>query len=110
MLFRSAAESGNAIVVSGQVVDNVGNPVAAAVDVVLESIAPTANKGQITVSTGTAVANEAAGASTKVSEAVIRTNSSGVFVVSIADDQAENVTLRVTPNNGRAVVQRITFA
>ena len=29
---------------------------------------------------------------------------------SIADDQAENVTLRVTPNNGRAVVQRITFA
>lgn len=104
----AAAEAGNAIVVSGQLKDANGENIAAAKEVFVEVIAPTAAKGQITVTAGTGVVtvNDGAG---KIHRSWLTTTSAGVFSISIADDVAEAVLVKVT-SEGVTSLLKITFA
>jgi hypothetical protein len=102
----AAAEAGNAIVVTGQVVDVAGNPVQGVKEVVVKSYAPTALKGYLTVGTGTLKT----GGTGTTNELWIETNSSGLFTVSVADDQVESVLVKAETDSGETALLKITFA
>lgn len=105
----AAAEAANAIVVSGQVVDGNGVAVAAVADVLVEVVAITATKGQLTTVSGTqrVLLNDGAG---NVHRVWIRTTSAGVFSVSVANDATETTLVKVTSDNGACSLLQLTFA
>ena len=94
----AAAKAANAIVVTGQLKSVLGDNIAEVRNVMLRTLAVTAAKGVMTLSTGTAVVASAAvtrGAAGE-NDAWVKTDNTGKFVVSIADDQAEAVMLEVS--------------
>lgn len=104
----AAAEAANAIVVTGQVEDADGTDVSAAVQVLVRSLAVTADKGDLTVTAGTSkkVVNPATGENV----AWIQTTASGGFAVSVANDQAEDTLVQVTTEDGLSATLKLTFA
>lgn len=104
----AATEASDAIVVTGTVTDVYGTAVTAACEVMVRSLAVTADKGDFTVTTGTSVKEfEPA---TGVNEAWVTTNSSGVFAISIADTAAEGVLIQASTNAGYSAILKLTFA
>lgn len=103
----AAAEAGDAIVVTGQVKNLQGTNVAIATEVVLRTLAVTADKGDITVTTGTSnkVVNPAVGENV----AWITSDAAGAFVVSIANTAAEITLVYATPDNGLEQMLKLTF-
>lgn len=104
-----AAEAGNAIVVTGQLVDLKGNNLSSSLAVLVETSAPTAIKGQITTTVGTEVMNTGAPLG-KQSAAVITATGAGAFAFSVADDAAEPVLVRASVNGAVVAHALITFA
>lgn len=97
------AEAGNAIAITGQVVDSAGNPVAGVQNVVIDAFdgTPTAT---FTISTGTA----------KVGSGTLKlwlqTNAQGRFVVSLSDAAVEEVLVTATVSGGVPSMIVATFA
>lgn len=91
----AAAEAGNAIAVTGQVRTLDGEAYSAAIEVVVRTLAVTADKGDISVTTGTSrkIVNPATGENV----CWLTTTAAGAFAVSVANDQAELTNLSVTP-------------
>lgn len=104
----AATESGNAIVVTGAVTDLAGNAVTAAKEVLVRSLAVTADKGDISVTSGTSkkVVNPATGENV----AWLETTSGGAFAVSIANDQVEDTLVQVSTESGATAAIKLTFA
>lgn len=94
----AAAESGNAIVVTGQVKTLDGTNVAAAHQVVVRTLAVTADKGDITVTAGTEI--KTVNPATGENVSWIETTAAGAFAVSVANDVAEATLISATPDNG----------
>ena len=105
----AAAEAANARVVTGQVVNGSGAAVEAAAEIYLEVITPTVGKGAVTVSTGTEKLNIVSGA-TNFTRCWLTTNATGGFAVSIADDIAETLLLKVVGDNGATSLLALTYA
>lgn len=83
----AAAESGNAIVVTGQVVDSSGVNVAVTKEVLVRTLAVTDSKGDITVTAGTE--KKTVNPATGENISWITTTAGGAFAVSVANDVAE---------------------
>ena len=107
--FSVAAEAADARVVSCLVKDGDGTTVAAATEVYVEVIAPTAGKGFIAVTTGTSVVllNDVAG---QVHRAWITTTAAGAFAFSVTDNLAETVLVRAAGDNGALSHVSVAFA
>jgi hypothetical protein len=104
----AAAEASNAIVVTGQVTDAYGTAITAATSVLVRSLAVTADKGDITVVSGTEV--KTVNPSTGFNESWITTTSSGAFSVSIANTVAEGTLVTCSTNDGYTAHLVLTFA
>lgn len=105
------AVAANAREVACTVTDLAGTTIAAAVEVLVESIPTTADKGHIAaagtpVGTLGAVQNPATGASV----AAFTTTAGGLFSFRITNDQVENNEVRITVNGGLSVVLKLAFA
>jgi hypothetical protein len=104
----AAAEAANAIVVTGAVKDLNGNAVTSAKQVMVRTLAVTADKGDISVTTGTA--KEIVNPATGENVAWIETTAAGAFVVSIANDQAEGTIVQALTESGQSALLALTFA
>ncbi len=105
----AAAEGGtDAIVVTGTVTDLAGNAVAVATNVVVRTLAVTADKGDITVASGTD--KKTVNPATGFNESWILTTSGGVFSVSVANTAVEDTLIAATPANGLTSMLTLTFA
>jgi hypothetical protein len=104
----AAAEAANAIVVTGAVTDLAGNAVSSAKQVMIRTLAVTADKGDITVTTGTS--KKEFEPATGVNEAWVTTTSAGAFVFSVANDVAEDTLVQVTTEDGVSALLKLTFA
>lgn len=104
----AAAESANAIVVTGQI-KNLGTDVnvAIATEVVFRSLAVTADKGDLTVTTGTS--NKVVNPATGENVAWITSDAAGAFVVSVANDAAEITLVSAAPDNGLVQMLKLTY-
>jgi hypothetical protein len=104
----AAAESGNAIVVTGQVKDSSGANVAATTNVVVRTLAVTADKGDITVTTGTdkKTVNPATGENVSW----ILSDATGAFVVSVANNVAEATLITASAANGPVQMLALDFS
>jgi hypothetical protein len=100
-------EAANAIVVSGLVSDLVGNTILAPVPLICRTLAITADKGDMTVITGTL--RKAYSPAAGVNELWMETDANGAFAVSVANDQAEITLFTVTPQLGMGDMQTLTF-
>lgn len=103
------AEAAEARSVTGLVKDGDNATVAQTATVYVEVVAPTNNKGTITVTTGTGVVviNDATG---KVHRAWITTTAGGAFAFDVTDDQVETVLIRVMGTGGALVQTTAAFA
>ncbi len=104
----AAAESGNAIVVTGQIKDLAGTNVAVATNVVVRTLAVTADKGDITVTAGTE--KKTVNPTTGENVSWIESTAAGAFAVSVANDAAEVTLITATPDNGLAQALVLNFA
>lgn len=104
----AAAEAANAIVVSGTVTDLAGNPVTAAKQVVVRTLAVTADKGDLTVTVGTS--KKEFEPATGENVAWIETTAAGAFAVSVANDVAEETLIYAMTEDGRVAALKLTFA
>lgn len=102
----AAAENtgANTILVSGQLVDGVGNPVAGVKNVLVKSV-PVSGAG--TMTDGGAGAVVAGSASTEV---WMTTDATGKFEVTVLNAAAEQNLLQVTMDNGDVAFIVLTFA
>jgi hypothetical protein len=104
-------EAGDAIDVICQLKDAFGNPAGGAVEVLVTTLAETADKGDIAAAStpvGTLVkaVNPATGANT----AWLTTTDAGAFSVSVTDSAAEDVVLTVLADGHKPLVLKLTFA
>lgn len=104
----AAAESGNAIVVTGQIVDSSGANVAVATNVFVTSLAVTANAGDITVTAGTE--KKTVNPATGENISWIESTAAGAFAVSIANANAEVNLVTATPDNGPTQMLVLDFS
>jgi hypothetical protein len=104
----AAAEAGNAIVVTGAVVEADGTALAVATEVLVRTLAVTADKGDITVTAGTS--QKVFSPTTGVNEAWITTTAGGAFAFSVANDAAEDTLVQVSTNLGYSATLKLTFA
>lgn len=104
----AAAESGNAIVVTGQIKDLAGTNVAVATNVLVRTLAVTADKGDITVTVGTE--KKTINPATGENYSWIESTAAGAFAVSVANDQAEVTLITATPDNGLTQALVLNFA
>lgn len=104
----ASAEDTDSIEVVGQVKTLGGTNVASATIVMVRSLAVTADKGDISVTNGTAlkIINPASGENI----CWLETDATGAFTVEIANDVAEVTLLSATPANGLAQMLELTFA
>ncbi len=102
----AAAENtgANTITVTGQIMDQDGNPVAGVANVVLESI-PVSGAG--TMTDGGAGTFKTGSGTTKV---WLQTDSTGAFVVVVLNAAAEDNLLVAETDNGEAEMLKLTFA
>ncbi len=103
----AAVEAVDAIVVSGTVTDLAGNAVTVATNVVVRTLAVTADKGDITVTAGTE--KKTVNPSTGENVSWILTTAAGAFAVSVANDVAEATLITVQPANGLTSELTLTF-
>ncbi len=106
----AASEVTGAIVVTGQLVDGVGNAVAAVTAVLVETVAVTDNKGDISLVGSEGTAKKIANPATGPNVAWLETKSDGTFQISIADDVAEDVLVTARTTNGITTMLKLTFA
>lgn len=104
----AAGESGNAIVVTGQIIDASGVNVAVATEVVVRTLAVTADKGDITVTSGTE--RKTVNPATGENVSWITSTSGGAFAVSVANTAAELTLISATPANGLTQELSLNFA
>ncbi len=105
----AAAEGGtDAIVVSGVVEDLAGLDAASAKQVVVRSLAVTADKGDITVTVGTS--KKVVNPTTGENVAWIETTAAGLFAVSIANTAVEDTIVTATTETGVTAALKLTFA
>jgi Ni,Fe-hydrogenase III small subunit len=104
----AAAEAGNAIVVSGAVTDSAGNAVIAAKQVMVRSLAVTADQGDISVTSGTS--KKIVNPTTGENVAWIQTTAAGLFAVSIANTAAEETLVQAFTEDGISALLKLTFA
>jgi hypothetical protein len=106
-----AAVAANAIEVAGQLQDADGNPVAAAKQVRIRTIAVTDDKGDIAAA-GTPVGTlkKAINPATGANEAWMTTTAAGAFSFRVTDDQAEDVLVEVATEDGITALKKLTFA
>lgn len=107
----ASGEAANAIEVQGQLQDANGNKVAAAKQVLVRTLAPTADKGDISAA-GTPVGTlkKAVNPATGENVAWMTTTAAGAFAFSVADDAAEDVLVHVTTEDGITEILKLTFA
>lgn len=103
----AAAESGDAIVVSGLIVDGGGNGQPGVYPVLCRTLAITADKGDMTVVTGTL--RKAYSPAAGVNELWLETENDGTFSVSVANDQAEITLFTATMDYGITTILKLTF-
>lgn len=104
----AAAEAGDAIVVTGAVKDSTGTAVVSAKQVVVRTLAVTANKGDITVVSGTE--KKTVNPATGENVSWIATTAAGAFSVSVANDVAEETLITVMVEGGMTAALLLTFA
>ncbi len=105
----AAAEGGlDAIVVTGQVKTLDGVNVASAKNVVVRTLAVTADKGDITVTVGTE--KKTVNPTTGENVSWILTTAAGAFAVSVANTAVEDTLITATPANGLQAQLTLTFA
>jgi hypothetical protein len=100
----AAAEAAQAIVVTGTLYKLDGTPIKVATPIYVKTMAPTALKGYATVGTGTAIAGDG------TNNVYLLTDASGVFTLSVANDQAEKTLVVVSLDNGLSELLELTFA
>lgn len=103
----AATEAADAIVVTGQVKTLDGVNVASATAVVVRTLAVTADKGDITVTTGTG--KKTVNPATGENVCWLETDSSGAFAVSVANNIAEDTLITAVPDNGLVQQLKLTF-
>lgn len=104
----AATESGNAIVVTGQVKALDGTNVAVATEVVVRTLAVTANAGDISVVSGTEI--KTVNPATGENVSWITSTAGGAFSVSVANANAEVTLISATPDNGLTQMLNLNFA
>lgn len=108
LVLTAAAESANAIVVTGQIQDQDGTPVAAAKEVLFRTLGVTDAKGHVTVTTG--VSKKVLAPAVGESVAWLESTAAGAFAVSVADDQVEDCMVHASTEDGLTAMLKITFA
>lgn len=103
----AAVEAAEAIVVTGAVTDLAGNAVTSAVNVMVRTLAVTADKGDITVVSGTE--KKTVNPTTGENVSWILTTAAGAFSVSVANDVAEVTLVTAQPANGLTSALTLTF-
>lgn len=103
----AAGEAGDAIVVTGQVKNLDGVNVGVAREVVVRTLAVTADKGDITVTAGTS--KKVVNPTTGENVAWITTTAAGAFAVSVANNIAEDTYVSAEPANGLTAGLKLTF-
>lgn len=104
----AAAEAGDAIVVSGAITDLFGKAITAARMVTVTSTAVTADKGDITVVSGTEHAKQNPATGDNV--AAILSTAAGLFSFSVANTVAEKTVVTVCVEGGLSAVLTLQFA
>jgi hypothetical protein len=107
LTLSAAAEAAQAIVVTGVVEDMAGLDAATAKQVMVRTLAVTADKGDITVTTGTS--KKVFSPTTGVNEAWIETTAAGAFAFSVANDAVEDTLVQVTTTTGVTETLKLTF-
>jgi transcription elongation GreA/GreB family factor len=104
----ASAEVADVITVTGQVKTLDGTNVAEATAVIVRTLAVTADKGDIAVTSGTAkeIVNPAAGENV----AWLETTAAGAFVVTVTNDATEDTIITAVPDNGLVQMLKLTFA
>lgn len=104
----AAVEAADAIVVTGQVTDASGTNISAAAQVLVRTLAVTADKGDITVTAGTSkkIVNPATGENV----AWIETTASGGFAVSVANTAVEDTLIHASADDTVTATLKLTFA
>jgi hypothetical protein len=102
----AAAENtgANTITITGQIMDQDGQPIATAANVVVESI-PVSGAGTITI--GASGTLKAGSGTTKV---WVATTSGGAFQIVVLNAAAEDNLIVATTDNGESEVLKLTFA
>ncbi len=103
----AATEAADAIVVSGTVTDLAGTAVSVAKQVVVRTLAVTADKGDITVTAGTE--KKTVNPSTGENVSWITTTAAGAFAVSVANTAVEDTIITATVEGGLAAALKLTF-
>lgn len=100
----AAAEAGNSITVTGQIVDGVGVPKAGVKNVLVTSV-PVAGTGLLTDG-GAGVAVAGSG----TTQMWFQTDATGKFQVAVANANAEQNLIQITTDNGDVAQLVLTFA
>lgn len=103
----AAGEAGDAIVVTGQIKSLDGTNVAVETNVVVRTLAITADKGDITVTAGTE--KKTVNPATGENVSWIESTAAGAFAVSVANNVAEVTLVEATPDNGLTQLLVLTF-
>lgn len=104
----AATEAADAIVVTGAVVDGAGTAIGVATQVLVRTLAVTADKGDITVTAGTS--KKVFNPTTGENVAWIETTAAGAFAFSVANTAVEDTLVQVTADNALAATLKLTFA
>ncbi len=104
----AAAENTNVITVTGAILDFSGDPVDAAKDILITTLAVTADKGDIT-NGGTGTFNKVVNPSTGANLAWVTTDATGNFVFTVTDSAAESVLITVQCPGAPNATKVVTF-
>lgn len=107
LTLSAAVEAAQAIVVTGVVEDLAGLDAAIAYQVLVRTLAVTADKGDITVTTGTS--KKVFSPTTGVNEAWIETTAAGAFAFSVANDVAEETLVTCSTLTGVTSTLKLVF-
>lgn len=105
------AESGNNIDVVGAVTDADGNAITSAIDVYIESLAETADKGDLaTAGTPVGTVKKAVNPATGPNVQWMRTTAAGLFSFRVTNDVAEDTMVKVSGERCQTRITTLTFA
>lgn len=105
----AAAEAANSITVSGTIKDGNGNPVTAAKQVLVRSLAVTADKGDLSDG-GDGTLKKAVNPATGENVAWMETTAAGLFQVAVANDAAEETLVQASTDGALTATLKLTFA
>ncbi len=105
----AAAEQADSITVSGTITDRRGKAVSVAKEVLIETLAVTADKGDATDG-GDGTTVKAFNPATGANLLWMATTSAGLFQFAVANNVAETTLVRVSAENARPAILKLTFA